>query len=455
MSAQYPIPPTLNVPFSQDAEEAVIGSILVNPAMMPDIAAILRPDDFFLIRHNYIWQAMLRLLEQKKAIDYLTVVDELRAFKHLEAVGGEVYIIGLFRNTPSSTHAETYARLVERASIRRNLLMASDEIRGLALNDTMPVDQIVSKAEERLFRVTEHALPNETVTMRDASIAFYNQIEQQVNNPVQGLKGIPTGFTELDELLDGLQRKFYILGGRPRMGKTALFLAIALHLARMQKKVLFLSMEMEVEEIMARLYSMISGIPARTITHGDLDVKLWERFVESVGEGGKLPIFIDDSKALSPRQVEVKANRIARKHGDLDLIIVDGIYKMSPGKKIGDRRLEVSHIASKLKDMTGKRELGVPILATHQLSRGVDERKDKRPILSDLKESGDLEAEADVVMFLYRDIVYNPESEFPNQAEVIVAKQRDGNEGTVSLYFEKTLTKFMNGAMRNSDLSNL
>lgn len=455
MSAQYPIPPTLNVPFSQDAEEAVIGSILVNPAMMPDIAAILRPDDFFLIRHNYIWQAMLRLLEQKKAIDYLTVVDELRAFKHLEAVGGEVYIIGLFRNTPSSTHAETYARLVERASIRRNLLMASDEIRGLALNDTMPVDQIVSKAEERLFRVTEHALPNETVTMRDASIAFYNQIEQQVNNPVQGLKGIPTGFTELDELLDGLQRKFYILGGRPRMGKTALFLAIALHLARMQKKVLFLSMEMEVEEIMARLYSMISGIPARTITHGDLDVKLWERFVESVGEGGKLPIFIDDSKALSPRQVEVKANRIARKHGDLDLIIVDGIYKMSPGKKIGDRRLEVSHIASKLKDMTGKRELGVPILATHQLSRGVDERKDKRPILSDLKESGDLEAEADVVMFLYRDIVYNPESEFPNQAEVIVAKQRDGNEGTVSLYFEKTLTKFMNGAMRNIDLSNL
>lgn len=451
---QQPTPaPALNVPFSQEAEEAVIGAVLVNPVVMPDIAAILKPEDFFLIRHRYIWQAMLRLLEQKKAIDYLTVVEELKAFKQLEAIGGDTYLISLFRNTPSSVYAETYARLVERASIRRKLLSASDEIRGLALNETMPVEQIVSKAEERLFTVTEHALPNDTVTMREASIAFYNQIEQQVNNPIHGLKGIPTGFTEVDTLLDGLQRKFYILGGRPRMGKTALFLAIALHVARMGKRVLFLSMEMEVEEIMSRLYSMISGIPSRTITHGDLDTTLWERFVESIGEGGKLPLFIDDSKALSPRQVEVKANRIARKHGDLDLLIVDGIYKMSPGKRIGERRLEVSHIASKLKDMTGKRELNVPILATHQLSRGVDDRKDKRPVLSDLKESGDLEAEADVVMFLYRDVVYNPASEFPNTAKLIVAKQRDGGEGTVTLYFEKTLTRFANAAVRDIDLA--
>lgn len=459
--SDQPYLPTQNVPFSQEAEEAVIGSVLVNPAMFAEVSAFLKPDDFFLLRNNYIWQALERVSERRNPdgtkcqIDYLLLIEELRAMNRLDGVGGEVYIIGLFRNTPTSVHAPAYGDIVKRAATRRRLMAASDEIRGLALNENMAIEEVVENAEERLFRVTERAVPSEIFSMRTASLMFYDAVETRVANPLSGLAGISTGLDDLDAMIDGLQRKLYVVGGRPGMGKSALILMFALAAARAGKKTLVLSMEMEMEEIMGRIYAMISGIPSQVIKHGAFRGTQWSEFVKAIGEGGSLPLFFDDSKALSPLEVQTRANRVAHQYGGLDLLIIDGIYKMSPGKEIESRRLEIAHIASRLKDMTGKRELGIPIVATHQIVREADKRADKRPVMSDLKESGDVEQEADAVLLLYRDSVYNEASESPNGAEIIVAKQRDGATGTVQAWYEKSLTMFQNAVISKIDLSEL
>ncbi|NWF69301.1 MAG: replicative DNA helicase [Chloroflexi bacterium] len=453
MSSQPYYPPTQNVPFSQEAEEAVIGSVLVNPAMLPTVAAFLKPDDFFLLRHSYIWQALLGLMESDTHIDYLTLIESLRGSGRLDAVGGEVYIIGLFRNTPTSVHAETYGRLVERAAMRRRLMAAADEIRGLALNETMPIEEVVTSAETRLFHVTERQLKNEIVPIREAISQYFDRIEYMMQNQQEAL-GVPTGFKDLDSLLGGLQKSdFIIFAGRPGMGKTSFLLSVVLNAARAGARTAVFTMEMASEQIVQRIIAMETGINMQKLRLGQIDQREWSRFVEAIGRLGELSIFIDDTPALNPVQLRTKARRLQHEHG-VDLIVLDYLQLMNGGTTFENNRVqEISYISRHMKELA--KEMNVPILSAAQLSRAVEQRHDKRPILSDLRESGSLEQDTDVVMFLYRDVVYNEATEFPNQADILVSKHRNGPTGTISLYFEKSITKFMDAAVRNIDLSEL
>jgi replicative DNA helicase len=463
MTAQ-PYLPTQNVPFSQEAEEAVIGAIIVNPSTFERVSAYLKADDFFLLRHNYIWQAFERLQGAGVEIDYITVTDNLRNFGHLEGVGGETYIIGMFRNTPTSVHAEAYGRIVQRAAVRRRLMAAADEIRGLALNENMAIEEVITNAEARLDIVSQQAVTDQSTTdMRQASNRLYDMVETRMGDSEHPLLGVPTGFSDLDYLLDGFTAGFHVLAGRPAMGKTALQLCFMMAAAKAGVPSFLASMEMDELEILIRLYSMETGINSRELRRGKLDTPQWTEFVNSVGRIGGLPIFIDDSNSLSPRQLRTKVLQAQRKfRTKFGVVFVDGIYKMragvvlkEEGMKVTDRRVETGYICSALKNMSRRRDLGIPIVATHQLSRAVEQRQDKRPMLSDLRESGDVEQEADSVMFIYRDAYYNEASEFPNQADIIVAKQRAGATGTVSLYFDKSITKFQNAATRNIDFTTM
>lgn len=441
------------VPYSQEAEEATIGAILINPVAYFGVAAFLQADDFFLLRHRYIWQALQRLSERDEPIEYLTLIEELRDIGKLDEIGGPAYITQLINSTPTSVHAEVYARLVERAATRRRLISASDQIKALALNEEITIEQVISDSEAKLFDVTERQLSKELIPMREAISAYYDRIEHLMRYQDEAL-GLPSGFKDLDKLLGGLQKSdLIIFAGRPGMGKTSWLLSAAVNMARLGARIAVFSMEMGVEQIVQRLVSMEAGINSQNLRSGQLTAQEWSRFVHAAGNLSSFRLFIDDTPAMNPIQMRTKCHRLAREHG-LDLVIVDYLQLMNAGGAYANNRVqEISFISRSMKEMA--RELNVPVLSAAQLSRAVEQRQDKRPVLSDLRESGSIEQDSDIVIFLYRDEVYNEATEFPNQADLIVAKHRNGPTGTISLYFEKTLTKFLNAAERSVDLSRI
>ena len=439
--------------YSQEAEEATIGAVLMSPVSYYGLAAFLRADDFFLVRHQYIWQAFGRLADRTQPIEYITVIEELRAYNQLDDIGGPAYLTQLINNTPTSVHAEVYGRLVERAATRRRLMVASDQIKALALNEELTLEQVISDAEAKLFDVSERQLSRDLVPMSEAIIAYSDRIERLMQDS-QLAVGTPTGFKDLDKLTGGLQKSdLIIFAGRPGMGKTSFMLSAAINMARLNKRIAIFSMEMGIDQIVQRLVSMEAAINTQNLRSGQLTQKEYSRFMQAAGKLSQFRIFIDDSAALSPLDLRTKCMRLVREHG-VDLVVVDYLQLMNAGGAYQNNRVqEVSYISRHMKELA--RELNVPVLSAAQLSRAVEQRQDKRPQLSDLRESGSLEQDADIVMFLYRDEVYNEATEFPNQADIIIAKHRNGPTGTISLYFEKTLTKFMNAAERSVDLSNL
>ena len=443
----------LQTPYSQEAEEATIGAILVNSVTYFAVAAFLKADDFFILRHRYIWECLTRLHERGEPIDYLTVTQELKDTGHLSEIGGPAYLTQLINTTPTSVHAEVYGRLVERAAVRRRLMAASDEIKALALNEELTVEQVIADAESKLFDVTERQMSKELIPMREAVSDYFDRIEYLMANRNHAL-GVPSGFKDLDKLLGGFQKSdLIIFAGRPGMGKTSFMLSAALNMARLGQRIAIFSMEMGVEQIVQRLISMESAINSQSLRLGQLTQQEWARFVHAAGNLSKFPIYIDDSAALNPLELRTKCLRMQREHG-LDLVVVDYLQLMNAGGTYENNRVqEVSYISRNMKELA--REFNVPILSAAQLSRAVEQRQDKRPQLSDLRESGSLEQDSDIVMFLYRDDMYNEATEFPNQADIIISKHRNGPTGTISLYFEKTLTKFMNAAERSVDLSHI
>ncbi len=444
---------SIQAPYSQEAEEATIGAVLVNPVAYFGVAAFLKAEDFFLLRHRYIWEALTRLHERGEPIDYLTLTQELKDLRQLNDIGGPAYLTQLVNNTPTSVHAEFYGRIVESASVRRRLMAASDEIKALALNGEITLDRVIADAEAKIFDVSERQLSKELVPMREAVSDYFDRIEYLMQNRTAAL-GVPTGFKDLDKLLGGFQKSdLIIFAGRPGMGKTSFMLSAAINMARLGARIAVFSMEMGVEQIVQRLVSMEAAINSQNLRLGQLNQQEWSRFVHAAGNLSKFPIYIDDSAAMSPLELRTKCLRMAREHG-IDMVIVDYLQLMNAGGAYENNRVqEISYISRNMKEMA--RELNVPVLSAAQLSRAVEQRQDKRPQLSDLRESGAIEQDADIVMFLYRDEVYNEATEFPNQADIIVAKHRNGPTGTISLYFEKTLTKFMNAAERSVDLSHI
>ncbi len=437
-------------PYSQEAEEAVIGAVIANPNAFMTIASFLKPDDFFFMRHSYIWQAMQRLNERRDPIDYLTMSQELKDLGWLELIGGPAYLTQLITSAPTSTHAEVYGRLVERSSIRRKLIMAADEIKSIANNEEMPIENVTAEAESRLFNVTDQQIKREFVAMNEAVSEYFESVERLMMNPDASL-GVPSGYRDMDELLGGFQRSdLLIFAGRPGMGKTSWLLTTAVNVARIGGRVAIFTMEMGVEQLVQRMISMETGISTQSLRLGKISPQEYSRFVEAAGRVSNFPIFIDDTPALSPVQMRTKCRRLQHEHG-IDLIIVDYMQLMNSGGMYQNNRVqEISYISRNIKELA--RELNVPVISAAQLSRAVEQRQDKRPVLSDLRESGSIEQDADIVMFLYRDAVYNEATEFPNQADIIVAKHRNGPTGTVSLYFDKSITKFLDGVVRKVDL---
>jgi len=430
-------------PHSVEAEEAVLGSILINPEALHDVAAFLQPDDFFIVKNSWVWEAILRIQERNEEIDYLTVVEELRQQARLQEIGGPAYITYLINHTPSSIYAEAYGRIVERASLRRKMLSAASEIARLAHEEDADINEIIDRAEQSLFEVTERRLNKELVPIRLAISDYFDRIEYLYQQP-DVPRGVPTGFTDLDRLLGGLQKSdLCIVAGRPGMGKTSWLLSVALNAARAIKgRIAIFSMEMSNEQIVQRLVSSETGISTHVLRQGQLQERDWTLFVQATGSLSGLRIYLDDTPALSPVQMRTKCRRLYNEYG-LDLIMVDYLQLMTSGTGRQENRVqEISFISRHLKQIA--RELNVPVLAAAQLSRAVEQRQDKRPQLSDLRESGSIEQDADVVMFIYRDEVYNEETERKNQADVIVAKHRNGPTGSVTLYFRKELTQFAN-----------
>jgi len=390
------VQPEQMAPHSIEAEEAVLGSILINPDALYDVASFLQSEDFFIVRNGWVWEAITRLHERREQIDYLTVVEELRQQNRLEEIGGAAYITYLINHTPSSIYAETYGRIVERAALRRRMLAAAGTIARLAQQEDSDITGLIDQSEATLFAVTERRLRQELVPIRTAVAEYYDRIEQLYSQQVESI-GVPTGFTDLDDLLGGLQKSdLVIVAGRPGMGKTSWLLSAAHNAALTGARVAIFSMEMSNEQIVQRLISSETGINTHKLRLGQLKDREWALFVEAVGRLSKLNVFLDDTPALTPLQMRAKCRRLYSEHG-LDLILVDYLQLMNAGVGFSDNRVqEISFISRNLKHIA--REMNVPVVAAAQLSRAVEQRQDKRPQLSDLRESGCLAGDSLVTL---------------------------------------------------------
>ncbi|MCX7680452.1 MAG: replicative DNA helicase, partial [Anaerolineae bacterium] len=420
--------PDKMIPQNVEAEEAVLGSLLIDPEALFRVAPFLRPEDFYVQKNGWIYEAILALHERREPIDFVTLCDELERREQLEEVGGAAYITSLINAVPSAIHAEAYGRIVEQAAIRRRLIGAATQIAQLAYQESEDIDQTIDQAEQALFSVSQRRITRDLAPIQEVIRRYYDRIEYLYAHQGEPL-GVPTGFIDLDRLLGGMQRSdFIIVAARPSVGKTSLCLSFARNAARHGQHVAIFSLEMSAEQIVQRLVSAETGIDAQRLRLGNLKEEEWPLFVQAIGRLADLPIFIDDTPSISALQLRTKARRLHAEHG-LDLIIVDYLQLMSGDIRAENRVQEVSYISRSLKAIA--RELDVPVVAASQLSRAVEQRTDKKPVLADLRESGSLEQDADVVMFIYRDELYHPETERQHIADIIVAKHRNGPTGTV------------------------
>lgn len=439
------------VPANPEAEEAVLGSILIDPDAIIKVAPTLRAEDFYLEKHRWIYQAALDLYERRQPPDFITICDELERRGQLQEVGGPAYITELINAVPTAFHVEHYASIVERTSVLRRLISAAGQIAQLAYEDKGEIDEIVDRAEEIVFGVSEHRLQRFLVPIRQVMNDVITRIDYLASHQGE-LLGVPTGFRLLDKLLGGFQKSdLIILAARPSVGKTSLALNIAANAAkRYGQRVAFFSLEMSAEQLVQRLLAAETGIDQQRLRLGQIREEEWPLLMEAAGALSNTMMFIDDTPALSALELRTKARRIHAEHG-LDFIVVDYLQLMRGDARAENRVQEISYISRALKWLA--RELNVPVLALSQLSRAVESRPDKRPMLSDLRESGSIEQDADVVLFIYREDMYDEDTDRQNIADVIVAKHRNGPTGVVSLYFKKELTQFLELELHREELT--
>ncbi len=434
------------LPFPREAEEAVLGAILVNPEAYYDVAHFLSSEDFYLHRNRWIWEAFVSLHDQRLPIDLLTVSEELDRQGRLAEVGGPAYLTALINSVPSSLHAEAYAHLVEESATRRRLLDAANQIARLAYQSDSPLGEVVNDAEKAVFAVSERRLTHELRPIKQVLSEYYDRVDYLARHRDETI-GAPTGFIDLDRLLGGMQPSdLLIIAGRPGQGKSGFCISAAKNAAQLHKKhVALFSLEMSNEQLVQRLVAQETGIDSQRLRLGDINDDEWPLFTQAVSALSATHIYLDDTPAITPLQLRTKCRRLHMEVG-LDLIIVDYLQLMSGDTRMDNRVQEVSYISRNLKVLA--RELKVPVLAAAQLSRAVEQRSDKRPVLSDLRESGSLEQDADVVMFIYRPDQYEADTLRQNIAEIIVAKHRNGPVGSVELVFRRPLAKFENAARR-------
>jgi replicative DNA helicase len=430
------------LPQNIEAERGVLGSIIIDPEAIVQVGDFLTADDFYRDAHRTIYEVIAQLYEQREAADFITICDELERRNKLEDVGGASYITSLINQVPTSGNVEYYGRIVERTAILRRLIHAAGEIAAIAY-DEVDADLALEKAEQLIFGIGQRHAHSDFSPLRDLLSDYMNKLDQ-LHERRGTIVGVPTGFTDLDRLTGGLQKSdLIILAARPAVGKSSLALSLAHNSAiKHQRSIAVFSLEMSKEQLVQRLLSMDAGVDQQRLRTGWIEDDDWERIIYSMGTLSEANIWIDDTAGISTVEMRSKARRLQAEHG-IDLIIVDYLQLMQSsvsGKRNENRVQEISEISRNLKGLA--RELDMPVLALAQLSRAVDSRQSKVPILSDLRESGSIEQDADIVMFIYRDDVYNPESERKNIADIIVAKHRNGPVGEVSLYFQANQTRF-------------
>lgn len=432
-------------PHNREAEEAVLGAVLINPEVYYEVAQILRPDDFYIVRNRWIWEAFTGLHESRSQIDYLTVIQKLEERGQILEVGGPAYITALINQTPTSMHAAAYAHMVEETSIRRRMLSAANDMARLAFDSGRTVDTIIDEAEKSVFSLSERRISHDLQPISTVLSSYYERIDQLAQRSDE-IYGVPTGLYDLDKLLGGLQKSdLLIVAGRPGMGKTGFLLSVAKNAAQRHKKhVAVFSLEMSSEQLVQRLIAQETGIDTQRLRTGKLDDDEWPVFTHAIEVLGDTHLWLDDTPAITPLQLRTKCRRLHLEFG-LDLVVVDYLQLMSGDLRIDNRVQEVSYISRSLKVLA--RELNVPVLAAAQLSRAVEQRADKRPQLSDLRESGSLEQDSDIVMFINRPDALEKDNPRQNIAEIIVAKHRNGpTHAGIELVFLSNLARFDNAA---------
>jgi replicative DNA helicase len=425
--------PTL---YSRESEEALLGAILINPDAYYSVAGRLRGDDFFIHRHRWIWEAFSSLVDQHIPVDLLTTIEALNRHGQLAEVGGPAYLTGLINATPTSLHAEAYAGVIMEHAGRRRLLDAANAIAKFAYQTGTDFETTLSEAEKAIFTVSQQRLGGNLRSLAEVVDGVYDQAAALANQ-TGDLLGVPSGFTDLDALLGGWQGSDLVLvAGRPGMGKTSLLLSWLRAAAQSHhKRVAVFTLEMSAEQLAQRLLAQAAGIDAQRLRSGRMTADEWVRFIEAIEVFSSLNVFIEDTPALNPYQLRSACRRLQMEVG-LDLVMVDYLQLMSGGTRYENRVQEVGAISRQLKNLA--KELDVPILAAAQLNRSVEQRADKKPTLADLRESGNLEQDADVVILMHR-----PQPGM-NVISLEVAKHRKGPVGTVDLIFRPDLTRFEN-----------
>ena len=431
-------------PNSREAEEAVLGSVLINPDSYFEISQIIKADDFYIIRNQWIWDSYVRLHEKRIPIDILTVSEDLEEHAQLSEIGGQAYLVALVNQTPTSLHAEAYAQIVEQTSIRRKMLAAANEMARLAYDEGKEVRTILDEAEKSVFGLSSRRVRHDLEPIHDVVGEYYDHLDE-LSKRDDEIVGVPTGLADLDHLLGGLQKSdLNIVAGRPGSGKTGFLLSVAKNAAQKEhKNVAMFSMEMSNQQLVQRLIAQETNIDSHRLRMGKLLDDEWNVFVQAMGVLGDTKIWLDDTPAITPLALRTKCRRLHMEY-NLDLILVDYLQLMGSDSRNENRVQEVSYISRSLKVLA--RELDVPVLAAAQLSRAVEHREDKRPMLSDLRESGSLEQDADIVMFIHRPDKDNKESPRHNVAELIVSKHRNGPTGSIETIFLENLAKFENAA---------
>ncbi len=430
------------LPASIEAERSVLGAILLHDECIHIVSEILHPDDFYHPPHKFIYKVVLDISNAQKRIDLVTVQDELVKSNQLEASGGIAYLMSLQEDIPSLGLSEQHARIIKEKSVLRDLIQsAADIITNCYTQDDKNIDTVLDQAEKTIFEISNKRT-NQNFVQIDIWLKKTFQHLSDIKSHSKGITGIPSGYKKLDLMTSGFQNgDLIILAGRPSMGKTGLALCLAGYAAHTGVSVGFFSLEMAAEQLTLRLLSSESGIPHHNIRNATISSQEWVELTNVAAQLAEMKLFIDDSAMVNVLDVRTKARKLKADRG-LQLLVIDYLQLIQGHRKYENRHQEVSEISRSLKALA--KELNIPIIALSQLSRAVDSRMDKRPMLSDLRESGAIEQDADLIMFLYRDVVYNPETENPALSELIVGKQRNGPTGIVYMDFIRELTKFEN-----------
>ena len=427
------------------AEQSLLGAIIINNDVLPEVLTVVRPRDFYEERHRIIFQAMLDLYDHHKPVDLLTLTAELKTQKKLGEIGKASYLAELSNFVPAASHAKAYAEIIERNSVRRRLISAGTQIAESAYEEDVNTTELIGNAEKELFEVSDKIVKSDYVAMGELLVDAFDRLEELHKNK-GALRGLKTGFRDIDKKTAGFQKgDLIIIGARPAMGKTTFAQNLAYNIASINKKgVLFFSMEMAANEIIDRMISDVSGVDNWKMRTGNLSDEEFQKIGDALADMDEIPIYIDSTSSMTIMELRNKARRAMHDH-DIGIVIVDYLQLISGSNRYaGNRVQEVSEVSRGLKILA--RELSIPVVALAQLSRNVTGRDDPRPVLSDLRDSGSIEQDADLVMFLHRPDYYKQNQddyEETHITELLIAKHRHGAVGKIELYFHPELLRFM------------